>query len=307
MPATVTDSIGGRRAPRRSAAGGDDVARALAAGALALAGLLPAACAAVLLVRRLTGGLPGGARPLGMLAVALAGVGFVVAADLLARRSAVPADGWLPGMAWQPFVARLALCCGVLALVPPWPWRGAWWPALAIGGAALAAAMPRARRHSVAAGSRIAAVRGGVPDDRSMPPASAPAVVAEAPSPRPAAAAGETLSQQLARFHRSESATDRIEGTLVVVIPPGERSAPAHVAFCPPFTRSPSITIAAVDAATEAQAQAVENLPWGARIECSLEEAAEEAVEVIVTFTADGPAATGRPCPTIPDSPGPRG
>lgn len=300
MPAAVTDSIGFRRISHRSA-GADDVSAALATGALALAGVLPVACAAVLVVRRLAGGIPGGGRPVGLLAVALTGVGFVVAADLIARAAAGRSGERAPGMAWQPRAARIALCCAVVALTPPWPWRGTAWPAVATAGAAMTAALVRVPRR------RAVARTIAEPEARhraTQEPRGARAV-GGGPTLPPAGASGGALSQRLVRFHRADTMTDHIEGTVVVVVPPGERSAPTHVAFCPPFSVSPLITIAAVEAATEAEADAVETLPWGTRIECRLEDPADDPVEVVVSFTVDGPLPSSGRSAAVPVTPDP--
>lgn len=300
VPAAVTDSIGFRRISRRST-GADDVSAALATGALALAGALPVACAGMLVVRRLAGGLPGGGRPAGLLAVALTGVGFVVAADLIARAASGRSGERAPGMAWQPRAARIALCCAVVALAPPWPWRGTAWPAVATAGAALTAALVRVpRRRAVARTSAGPQAR-----HRAAQAPRGECAGGGGPTPPPAEASGGALSQRLVRFHRADTMTDRIEGTVVVVVPPGERSAPTHVAFCPPFSVSPLITIAAVEAATEAEADAVETLPWGTRIECRLEDPADEPVEVVVSFTADGPMPSSGRSATVPATPDP--
>ncbi|MBM4058023.1 MAG: hypothetical protein FJ275_07295, partial [Planctomycetes bacterium] len=195
----MTDSIGFRRISRRSA-GADDVGAALATGALALAGALPLACAGVLVVRRLAGGLPGGGRPAGMLAVALTGVGFVVAADLIARAAAGRSDERAPGMAWQPIAARIALCCAVAALAPPWPWRGTAWPAVATAGAAMTAALVRVPRR------RAVARTMAEPEARHRA-AQAPlgaCAVGGGPTASPAEASGGALSQRLMRFHRAD-------------------------------------------------------------------------------------------------------
>lgn len=298
IPAAVTDSIGFRQVSRRSA-GADDVGAALAAGALALAGALPLACAGLLVVRRLAGGLPGGGRPVGILAVALTGVGFVVAADLIARAAAGWSGERAPGVAWQPLAARIALCCAMVAMAPPWPWRGTAWPAVATAAAAMTAALVRVpRRRTVARTMAEPEAR-----HRAVPAPRVVCAVCGGPTAAPAEASAGALSQRLTRFHRADTMTDRIEGTVVVVVPPGERSAPTHVAFCPPFSVSPLITIAAVEAATEAEADAVETLPWGTRIECRLEDAADDPVEVVVSFTADGPLPSSGRSATVPVTP----
>jgi hypothetical protein len=103
--------------------------------------------------------------------------------------------------------------------------------------------------------------------------------------------AGADVSHWLARFRRGDDGADCIQGRVVIVLPTGERTAHGHVAFCPPFAAVPDVDLLAQDEAAEVEVTAVEILPWGTRIECRLEQAADEPVVVVVSFTATVAAA----------------
>ena len=135
-----------------------------------------------------------------------------------------------------------------------------------------------APRHSRAVGHRGGARRAPPEPDR-LP------ALAELP-------AGADVTHWLARFRRAVDNADCIQGRVVIVIPTGERTAHGHVAFCPPFAAVPRVDLVPRVEAAEVEVTAVEILPWGTRIECRLEQAADEPVVVVVSFSADV-AATG--------------
>lgn len=224
------------------------------------------------------------------------------------------------GLAWA---ARAALACGLAALVPPWPWPPRWWPAVAAAGGALVGVTliaPRGagfrgvgpsrqrgggagdRGRSTAPGTPAADTAGAAPSagpvgadavpatggapasfaSRETPVDDADALVSDSPSPP----RGASLSHRFTRFTRPIDEADCLLGEMVVVVPAGERVAPGHLAFCPPFATSPEIAVEAAADAAEVEAAAVEVLPWGARIECRLEEATDEPVTVTVSLSA---------------------
>ena len=309
----------------------DDVRRALAALAAPMVVMLTTACAAILCARRLSGGLPAESRPLGLALATLVGAGLVLAAEMATRRMPGARGTWprgtRPRWTWLSWAARAALACGLAALVPPWPWPPRWWPAVAAAGGALVGVTlvgprgvgprgvgPTRRRgggaggrgRSSAPGTPAADTTGAVPSGRPVaavavpasgagasfaspetPVADADALVSDSPSPP----RGASLSQRFTRFTRPIDEADCVLGEMVVVVPAGERVAPGHLAFCPPFATAPVIAVEAAADAAEVEAAAVEVLPWGARIECRLEEATDEPVTVTVSLSAVAAAA----------------
>jgi hypothetical protein len=304
-----------------------EIERAVATVSTALVGLLPLVCATILCGRRLAGGLSGQERPLALVLATLGGFLLVLANDAVVRLQ-VPGQGpWR----WQPVMARMAMACGVAALVPPLPWQTAWWPAVAAAGTGLVGAtlvgpgwrrsaagpLPAAPSAQRPTAHRPAADRPGHAKGERFPQPTRPeaAVVAtgatgpggtarlvepvgDGAAAVPAATeagrlsplgdlpAGVDVSHWLARFRRRGDGADCIQGRVVIVLPIGERTAHGHVAFCPPFVAVPDVDLLAQAEAAEVEVTAVEILPWGTRIECRLEQAADEPVVVVVSFTA---------------------
>lgn len=81
-----------------------------------------------------------------------------------------------------------------------------------------------------------------------------------------------------------------VYGRLCVVVPEGSRTGYAHVGFCPPLASQPTVDVTTDYDGVEAVVSAAEVLPWGARIECRLDEPAEETVEIPVDILAKSPA-----------------
>lgn len=72
----------------------------------------------------------------------------------------------------------------------------------------------------------------------------------------------------------------------MIAVSPDARTAHAHVGFCPPFAETPVVTVTTDYDGVEATITAAEVLPWGVRIECRLEEPAEEPFEIPVDVLA---------------------
>jgi hypothetical protein len=81
-----------------------------------------------------------------------------------------------------------------------------------------------------------------------------------------------------------------VRGRLSVVVSEGSRLGYAHVGFCPPLASQPTIDVSTDYDGVEAVVSAAEVLPWGARIECRLDEPAEETVEIPVDILATSSA-----------------
>jgi hypothetical protein len=97
-------------------------------------------------------------------------------------------------------------------------------------------------------------------------------------------AAGHVL-QAFTRFIRDDG-VECVRGRLSLAVSAGVRIAAGHVGFCPPFPRSPSVEVATDYDGVEAVVTATEVLPWGVRVECRLDEPAEEDFDIPVDISA---------------------
>lgn len=260
-----------------------------------LAGSLAIACGAVLVLRRFAGAIEPPAAA-AALATCAAGLLLVAIGDLPAR-AAGPARSWLP-----PLLTRLGLLMAVAAM--SLPLRSAA-PADAIPtGLALLVAIGVAARGAATrlagrAFRRPAPMAGGPP----VAPAAERALIA---TPPPAPAGGQSpLPDRLRtadaptqphgslvqRFERLAlpGGAECVHGRLSVVVPAGTRTGYAHVGFCPPLATAPTVEVTTDYDGVEAVVSAAEVLPWGVRVECRLDEPAEETIEIPVDILATTP------------------
>jgi hypothetical protein len=97
-------------------------------------------------------------------------------------------------------------------------------------------------------------------------------------------ASSRRICQQVTRFIDA-AGRDVIEGTAVARFSAGQRTASVHLAFCPPFARSPEIACgAAADVA--ADVKLVQSLAYAARFDVKLSAVSAESLEVPVSFSA---------------------
>lgn len=231
----------------------------------------------LLAVRRLTGGWNAPVGMGGLACVCLVGGMLVVIGDL-ARRLL----GGGPGIA-----SRLGLTVAVAALAIPFPGHSTLdrvAALIALGGAAGAASAPwiRSRRHGAAPARR--------PSIKRRPDAS-PEPIGAATPPQAGDTTPGRMLQQFTRFVRPDGG-ECVRGRLSLTVPAGVRVAAGHVGFCPPFPRSPVVEVGTDYDAVEAVVAATEVLPWGVRIECRLDEPAEDDFDIPIDVTAESqPAA----------------
>lgn len=230
-------------------------------GTACLAGLL-------VLVRRAVGAIHVELTGPGLLAVAGAGIALVTFTDAVSKLPSTRAIGLVSRCA-----ARAGLAAAFAALL-----------GLTHGGPATVAAAlatltaiawPAAASFSWEARpwERTAVAEAG--DAMPAPPAHR----ADPPDGR--------LVQRLERFERTlEDGTviDAARGRASARFAEGSRMAVIHVGFCPPFEKTPQVGVSCDCEGLELAVTAAEVLPWGARIECRLEEPAEEAIDVEVEF-----------------------
>ena len=261
--------------PTAAAKTGAPLERALLGAAGALFATLVALGGAVLAARRLGGGF-GAAGGGAVAGVALLGGLLVLGVDAASRLSGLPA-------AWRA-AARVGYALAWAAVGLP-PAGGS--PAdtlvflLATGVVGTVTAEPIVHGRL---GPWLADVRRPRrPVDGPRPP--------RAFAPAPPAAPIATLGHLLQRFERHHlDGIDCLRGTLTLTVPQGARSAHGHVGFCPAFRQVPTVEATTAYDGVEAVVAAAEVVPWGARIECRLDEPAEEPVEIPVDVVARAPA-----------------
>ena len=259
-----------------------------------LAGGLALACGAVLLLRRLGGAFAAPPGPVAVLAICGAGMLLVAVGDMSVRSTASRATG--PAMAWLPAVlTRLGLLMGVAAVgLPP----------------RSTSSVDTFITIAAVVVSLVTAVRGPVADlvgtwrERRRPAAAgrgaattiaaaasptgewAAEVMATSPESMPEAglSPGLSVGSLLQRFERLAlpEGAECVRGRLSVTVPKGTRSGYGHVGFCPPLASQPTVDVTSDYDGVEAIVSAAEVLPWGVRIECRLDEPAEETIEIPV-------------------------
>lgn len=111
------------------------------------------------------------------------------------------------------------------------------------------------------------------------------AVAAIEPSPP----AGGILQQRFERYLLPSERVECLHGTLHLTVAAGSRLATGHVGFCPPFHQIPFVEAGTRCEEVEATILAAEVLPWGARIECRLDEPADETILIPIDFVARAP------------------
>jgi len=206
-----------------------------------------------------------------LLGVASAGVG--VAARILARR---PRD-WrfdcvisLGLLAWaialSPTGARaggLLIFWGILAGEELWAWRRALGlDRLRDSRCGLGGSEEMAQR------SPAAPSRGPVADLHSPPPSD--------------------VTQEFVRTRQADG-SERLAGWLRVPLSPGQRTATAHLAFCPPFARTPKTTVSQQEG-PPARIKEAQLFPYGARFDLKLVRATDAPATVLLEVTVQGEA-----------------
>jgi len=286
----------------------------------AFLGATSAAAGLLIGSRRLAGGITVGLSPGAMAAVMACMLAGVVACDWLVRpngllQSRRRRSKPLPAaILWSELLSRLGLWTAAWGLSGGGTSRAAMLIAMIAAGVAV---LPLVARH-LPAKSRLRsfllqwrkdmasrwspAVR---PGGLTTHPARLPEMTNESQE-RPLLRAAELatagideagfLQQQTRR--RTAAGEERVSGTVVVSFAVGDRIAIAHVGFCPPFPETPSVQLTTAYDELDAVVIPGEVLPWGIRVECRLEEAAEDPFDIPVDFVATAAgAATPRGVP----------
>ena len=271
-----------------------------------LTGAMAVGCGAVLVLRRFAGAIAAPPGPEAVLAVCGTGLLLVAAGDMATRfstaRAARPAMSWLPAV-----LTRLGLLMAVAAVCLPLQMTStvdALTTLAAFVVSLVAVGLgPVADRvgGGLVLGRRAAAHRRPVVPTASVPTAITPPSVAvpmAVPS-QPIAQSGlqdgalaTPAGNLLQRFERIvlPGGAECVRGRLCVAVPKGARSGYGHVGFCPPLASQPTVDVTTDYDGVEAVVSAAEVLPWGVRIECRLDEPAEETIEIPVDILATAPA-----------------
>ena len=81
---------------------------------------------------------------------------------------------------------------------------------------------------------------------------------------------------------------DRIQGWLKTTFDESERNATLHVAFCPPFDETPTLTVVQTNG-PECRIKTGQLLSYGIRLELKRALAENEQAAVVIEFSAQAP------------------
>lgn len=271
-----------------------------------LAGAMAVGCGSVLVLRRFAGAIAAPPGPEAVLAVCGSGLLLVAAGDMPTRSTMARATG--PAMSWLPaLLTRLGLLMAVAAVCLPLRMTSTVDALTTIAAFVVSLVAvglgPVANRvrSGLVLGRRAATHRRRLVPTASAPTTTTPSSVAvpmaepAQPLAQPAFQEGATATPAgslLQRFERIAlpGGVECVRGRLCVAVPKGARAGYGHVGFCPPLASQPTVDVTTDYDGVEAVVSAAEVLPWGVRIECRLDEPAEETIEIPVDIFATAPA-----------------
>lgn len=258
----------------------DPLLRGIVDATALLAGLLLAFCGVVLAARRIAGAMttpPGAAT---ILAACTAAIALLLIADRGSRRGAGRTAGGLARFGLLATVAAMAL--PLRAAAPAATIAAV--AALAVAGliVGLGATATAGRMLADGLGRRFAAFH---PAAAAVPRAAETIDPATASATTTAAAWDAGMQQRFERCTLADGA-ECVRGRVRVTVPAGSRLGVAHVGFCPPLHTTPAVEATTDYDGVEAVVSAAEVLPWGVRVECRLDEPAEEVIEIPVDLVA---------------------
>ncbi len=94
----------------------------------------------------------------------------------------------------------------------------------------------------------------------------------------------EGVTQQLTRGTDADG-TEELAGWLRIAFAAGQRTLSAHLAFCPPFARTPELSVEQIDG-PETRIKTAQVLPYGARLDLKLHAPPETPAAVVLQFSA---------------------
>ena len=264
-----------------------------------LSGVMAVGCGAMLVLRRLAGGIATPPTAAAVLVVCGAGLLLVTVCDLARQASAARTSR--AAVAWLPvWLARLGLLMAVAAVSLPLRITPSFDALTTIAAVVVSLSIVArgwlSQRQTTSGPRRFPAATTAVPPSAAVPMAipfqNGRLHPVDQARPEGAALASLPNGSLLQRFERLAlpDGGECVRGRLSVVVPEGSRSGYAHVGFCPPLASQPTIDVSTDYDGVEAVVSAAEVLPWGARIECRLDEPAEETVEIPVDILATSSA-----------------
>jgi hypothetical protein len=105
----------------------------------------------------------------------------------------------------------------------------------------------------------------------------------------PSADVAEGVLQQFIRSQAADG-SEQLRGFLRACFSAGQRTAHTHVAFCPPFSRTPAMRVEQVAGPT-VRIKTAQLLPHGARLDLKLATTAERDETVLLRFSVSADAA----------------
>jgi hypothetical protein len=96
---------------------------------------------------------------------------------------------------------------------------------------------------------------------------------------------GSDIMQSLTRRISPAGNGEELAGWVRMPVAAGQRNGNVHVAFCPPFSRVPELTVEQADG-PEARIKTAQLLPYGVRLDLKLTTAASQPDSVLVYFSA---------------------
>jgi len=116
---------------------------------------------------------------------------------------------------------------------------------------------------------------------------------------QPASANASATDDRGAEWQRLSRLTtphgqELIEGWVSVDFAAGQRTAQAHLAFCPPLRGTPEMHLEQIDGPA-ARIKAAQVLPFGVRLELKLDQPTEEPAQVVVQYSACEPGVDAAP------------
>ncbi len=241
---------------------------------------------AIVISRRLAGGLRGPVSPVARVTVTAAGVCLVQLVDWLGLRAGSLSGrhiAWLTwgcllltlatvGLFWTHSLHAVVTTLLMLAATIGLASRSSWRPQLPCTGLRLPRWQPPARRTA------------------PSPPADL-ATAVSVPL-RPPALAGQLVQWQ-ERYLLADG-QEQLRGQLVVTLAADSRLATGHIGFCPALPAVPDVSVTTDYDALEVVVDAAEVLPWGIRVECRVEDPADEPVAIPIDLHISLPATAGQ-------------
>ena len=102
----------------------------------------------------------------------------------------------------------------------------------------------------------------------------------------------DDVVQHLVRS-RAKDGSDTLSGFARIAFAPGQRTGSIHVAFCPPFARTPELSLEQRDG-PDARIKTAQLLPYGVRLDLKLAAEAEQRLSVLLQFVARGEEGKGK-------------